>query len=113
MDWTAVLRRAKEVAEVLEVMDEFLSSRSDVYWQGVPESLRRPVIVSALDLERWHHAVVKALSTDSSPGKPLTELAKISLHAVARIHQIRLKIVRPKNEGPDEDGYSAAPRRYA
>ena len=108
MDWTAVLRRAKTVAEVIEVMDEFLSARTDVYWQGVPESLRRPVLVSALDLERWHHALVKLLSETATPGKPLQELARISLHAVARVQQIRLRIVR--DDESNDDGFSAQGR---
>lgn len=107
MDWTAKLREATTIAEVIEVMDEFLSARSDVYWHSVPEPLRRPVIVSAVDLERWHHSLVKCLAETASPGKPLRELARVSLHAVARIHQIRLKIV-PDNDGGDS--FSAAPR---
>ena len=108
MDWTAVLRQARTVAEVLEVMDEFLSSCSDVYWHSVPESLRRPVIVTNTDLERWHHQLVKHLADTPVPGKPLQELARISLHAVARVHQVRLGIV-PKGSPNDEGGYSAAP----
>ena len=109
MDWAAVLRRANTVAEVIEVMDEFLSSRTDVYWQGIPESLRRPVVSSALDLERWHHALVKVLSETASPGKPLQELARVSLHGVARVQQIRLKIVGDSND----DGFSASGWRCA
>ena len=111
MDWIAVLRRAKTVAEVIEVIDEFLSARTDVYWHSIPESLRRPVIVSALDLERWHHALVKVLSETSSPGKPLQELARVSLHAVARIQQIRLRIVSDAES--NDDGYSAQGRHCA
>ena len=104
MDWTAVLKRANNVAEVLDVVDEFTSSLPGSVWDTVPQPLRRPVIVAEADLERWHHAIVKHLAETPAPGKPLQELARVSLHAVARVHQIRLNL-------RDDGSSSATPLR--
>ena len=107
MDWTAVIRRANTVAEVLDVVDEFTSSLPDAYWNAVPEPLRRPVIVAEADLERWHHALVKHLAETPEPGKPFQELARVSLHAVARVHQIRLRL----DFGGNDASGATTPRR--
>lgn len=109
MDWTAVIKRARTVAEVLDVIDEFTSSMTDDYWRAVPQALRRPVIVAEVDLERWHHGLVKQLAETNAPGKPLQELARVSLHAVARVHQIRLRL-DPRDE-TNEGKASALPLR--
>ena len=106
MDWTGVIRRANTVAEVVDVVDEFTSSLSDDWWKALPEPLRRPVIVAEVDLERWHHALVKHLADTPTPGKPLQELARVSLHAVARVHQIRLRL-----DLEEDDPSNAAPQR--
>ena len=103
MDWIAVIKSARTVAEVLDVIDEFTSSLSEAWWNTLPEPLRRPVIVAEADLERWHHALVKHLTETSSPSKPLQELARVSLHAVARVHQIRMRL------DLHDDGSSTAP----
>ena len=109
MDWTAVIKRANTLAEVLDVVDEFTSSLPDSYWQAVPEPLRRPVIVAATDLERWHHALVRKLAETPAPEKPLQELSRISLHAVARIHQIRLRLDPRHDDGSTNEGKFSAP----
>jgi len=99
MDWTGVVRRANTIAEVLEVLDEFTSSLPEAYWQSVAD----------VDLERWHHGLVKQLAETRAPGKSLQELCRISLHAVARIHQIRLHLNPPDDSSTNDNKFSAAP----
>ena len=109
MDWARSLDAAGTVEEVLETVEEFLASRSDIYWTGVPAALRQPTIVGEEELQRWHHALVQAISNMPSPGTPMQELAVFSLRAAVRIHQIRL---REDPETPSNDRqFSAAPRR--
>ena len=107
MDWARALDAASTVEEVLEAVEDFLASRSDVYWTGVPPPLRQPSIAGEEDLQRWHHALVQAISDMPSPGTPMQELAVFSLRAAVRIHQIRL---REDPETPSNDRqFSAAP----
>ena len=80
-------------------MEEFIESRSDVYWSGVPGELRRPTIASDVQLQQWHHALIQAISRMSTPGSPMQELAVLSLRAAVRVHQIRLDKARPESEG--------------
>jgi hypothetical protein len=91
---------------VIEIVEEFVGSRSDIYWTGVPEGLRRPAIADEARLQQWHHSLVQAISKMPSPGSPMQELAVFSLRAAVRIHQIRLREDRagPSNEG----GFEAA-----
>ena len=91
MDWARALDGALKVEEVLEIAEEFLATRSEIYWTGVPVALRHPTITSEQHLQQWHHALVQAISTMASPGTPMQELAVFSLRAAVRIHQIRLK----------------------
>ena len=93
--------------DVIEAVGEFVDSRSDVYWSGVPEALRRPQIATEVELQHWHHALVQAISKMPSPGSPMQELAVFSLRAAVRMHQIRLREARtePSNDG----GAQAAP----
>lgn len=72
------------------MIEDFIESRSDVYWSGVPEGLRRPAIATELQLQQWHHAIVQAISAMPSTGSPMQELAVLSLRAAVRLHQIRL-----------------------
>lgn len=109
MDWAKALDAARTVEEVLESVEEFLASRSEIYWTGVPPSLRTPTITKEDQLQRWHHALVQAISNMPSPGTPMQELAVFSLRAAVRIHQIRL---REDPEAPSNDRqFSAKPRR--
>jgi len=109
MDWAKALDEARSVEAVLEAAEDFVGSRSDIYWTGVPEPLRHPPISSEEDLQRWHHALVQAISAMTSPGTPMQELAVFSLRAAVRIHQIRL---REDPEAPSNDRqFSAAPLR--
>ena len=109
MDWTAVIKRANTVAEVLDVVDEFTSSLPDSYWNALPQALQRPVIVAEVDLERWHHALVKQLAETPAPGKPLQELSRVTLHAVARVHQIRLRLDPGEDDSPNDGRFSSGP----
>ena len=109
MDWAAVIRRASTVTEVLEVLDEFTSSLPDAYWNSVPEGLRRPAIAAEADLERWHQALVKHLAETPVPGKPLQELCRVSLHAAARVHQLRLQPDRRDDGSTNDNKFSAGP----
>lgn len=100
-DWLEALDACTTVEEVIDVVEEFIVSRSDVYWSGVPEPLRRPRIGTDAQLEQWHHALVQAISKMPSPGSPMQELAVLSLRAAVRMHQIRLEEARspPSNDG--------------
>ena len=91
MDWLKALDAATMNEQVIQVVEDFVESRSDVYWTGVPEALRRPEIASEQQLQQWHHALVQAISKMPSPGSPMQELAVFSLRAAVRIHQIRLR----------------------
>ena len=105
-EWFKELDGAGSPERVLHVVQEFIESRSDVYWSGVPPELRRPRIATDLDLQKWHHALVQAISRMPSPGSPMQELAVFSLRAAVRLHQIRLK----ERSGSDNDGgLKAAP----
>jgi hypothetical protein len=109
MDWARSLDASRTVEEVLESVEEFLASRSDIYWTGVPPDLRSPTIADEHQLQRWHHALVQAISNMPSPGTPMQELAVFSLRAGVRIHQIRL---REDPEAPSNDRqFSALPLR--
>ena len=96
--------------EVLSIVDDFLSSRSDVYWTGVPEALRMPPIDSEHALGRWHHELVRAISDMPSPGTPMQELCVFSLRAAVRLHQIRLR-QSPGGSSSNERSFSAATAR--
>ena len=96
-----MLDAAGSIEAVLQTVEEFVESRSDVYWSGVPAELRRPVIDSAASLQRWHHALVQAIAHMSSPGSPMQELAVVSLRAAVRLHQLRL---REQERASDDDG---------
>ena len=91
---------------MIEVVEDFSASRSDVYWSGVPEALRRPRIATDAQLEQWHHALVQAISKMPSPGSPMQELAVLSLRAAVRMHQIRLGKERPQSS--NDGGLQAA-----
>ena len=106
MDALKALDAATTSDQVIQVVEDFVESRSDVYWTGVPEALRRPAIANESQLQQWHHALVQAISKMPSPGSPMQELAVFSLRAAVRIHQIRLREDRdsPSNEG----GFDAA-----
>ena len=106
MDGFKALDAATTSEQVIQVVEEFLESRSVIYWTGVPEALRRPAIADESQLQQWHHALVKAISNMPSPGSPMQELAVFSLRAAVRMHQIRLREGRdsPSNEG----GFDAA-----
>ena len=109
MDWARALDAAGSVEEVLEAVEDFLASRSDIYWTGVPAALRHPPITGEEELQRWHHALVQAISGMPSPGTPMQELAVFSLRAAVRIHQISL---REDPETPSNDRqFSAGPFR--
>ena len=61
-------------------------------------------------VERWHHALVQAISRMPSPGSPMQELAVFSLRAAVRFHQIRLREDRsPSNDGGLEARAAARP----
>ena len=94
--------------DVLQVVEEFIENRSDVYWAGVPEPLRRPSSSSEAHLHDWHHALVQAISKMPSPGSPMQELAVFSLRAAVRVHQIRLK--EGKDPSSNDGGVRAARR---
>ena len=111
-NWLKELDAATTQAEVMEVVDAFIAERSDVYWSGVPEALRTPSIASEAELDRWHHELVKAISSMPSPGTPMQELCVFSLRASVRVHQIRLAQGRgdkPSNEG----SFSAGKPRFS
>jgi hypothetical protein len=109
-DWLKALDAATTVEQVLEIVEDFVESRSDVYWAGVPEVLRRPAIRTEAHAEQWHHALVQAISKMPSPGSPMQELAVFSLRAAVRFHQIRLREDRsPSNDGSLE-GRALRPR---
>ena len=91
MSWLKAIDDARSVEDVLAVLDEFIESRSDVYWMGVPEGMRHPLLRTAEDLQHWHHALVGAIKDMPSPGTPMQELCVISLRAAVRVHQIRLR----------------------
>lgn len=105
------LDSARTLEEVLEAVEEFLASRSDVYWAGVPEALREPRVASEQQLQQWHHALIQAISKMPSPGTPMQELAVFSLRAAVRIHQIRLKEDPGAPSNDREFSAAAAPRR--
>ena len=81
------------------MVQEFVESRSDVYWSGVPPALRRPSITGDVALQQRHHGLVQAISRMPSPGSPMQELAVFSLQAAVRLHQIRLR-EKAGNDGP-------------
>jgi hypothetical protein len=108
-DWLKALDACDSLEGVLQVVEDFVESRSDVYWSGVPEPLRRPAIATDVQLQQWHHALVQAISRMPSPGSPMQELAVFSLRAAVRIHQIRLK--QPRAEPSNDSGFQAAGRR--
>ena len=101
------LDSAHTVEAVLEVVDEFVASRSDVYWSGVPAELRNPRLGSEAALQQWHHSLVQAIYRMASPGTPMQELAVFSLRSAVRIHQINLKS-EPRSSSNDRE-FSAAP----
>ena len=107
-DWFTELDAANSTDAVLRVVAEFIESRSDVYWSGVPEALRRPTIATSIQLQQWHHALIQAISKMPTPGSPMQELAVLSLRAAVRLHQIRLDKDRPGAEG--NGGVHAAAR---
>ena len=107
-EWLKELDDAGSSERVLQVVEEFIESRSDVYWSGVPPELRRPRIGSDIELQKWHHALVQAISRMPSPGSPMQELAVFSLRAAVRLHQIRL---RDRVGSDGEGGLKAAPPR--
>ena len=108
-DWMKALDSAHTVDAVLEVVEEFVASRSDVYWSGVPVELRNPAVGSADGLQHWHHGLVQAISGMASPGTPMQELAVFSLRAAVRIHQINLRS-DPRGSSNDRE-FSTAPQR--
>jgi hypothetical protein len=110
-DWLKALDSAETLGEVIRVVEEFIESRSDVYWTGVPEGLQRPSIANEPQLQQWHHALVQAISKMPSPGSPMQELAVFTLRAAVRLHQIRLQDDKssPSNEG----GFGAAGPGYS
>jgi hypothetical protein len=108
-NWMKALDGAITPDEVLELVDDFIASRSDVYWTGVPPKLRSPAITGENDLGRWHHDLVRAISDMPSPGTPMQELCVFSLRASVRFHQIRLR--QSRGGGSNENEFSAAPAR--
>lgn len=109
-DSLKALDAATTIEQVIQVVEDFVDSRSDVYWAGVPEALRRPVIANEFQLQQWHHALVQAISKMPSPGSPMQELAVFSLRAAVRIHQIRLREDRsPSNDGGLDAARAAPP----
>ena len=104
-----MLDAAGSVEAVLQTVEEFLESRSDVYGSGVPAELRRPAIDSEASLQKWHHALVQAIARMSSPGSPMQELAVFSLRAAVRLHQLRLK--EHERASDDDGGLVGAPLR--
>jgi hypothetical protein len=103
------LDSAHTVDAVLEVVEQFVASRSDVYWSGVPAELRNPDLGSDAGLQQWHHALVQAISRMASPGTPMQELAVFSLRSAVRIHQINLR--SEPNASSNDREFSTAPRR--
>jgi hypothetical protein len=91
MSWLKAIDEASGIDEVLAVLDEFTDTRSDVYWMGVPDGMRHPLLRTEADLQRWHHGLVQAIKDMPSPGTPMQELCVISLRASVRMHQIRLR----------------------
>jgi hypothetical protein len=110
MSWLKTIDAARNVEEVLAVLDNFIESRSDVYWMGVPEGMRHPFLRTGEDLQRWHHELVKAIKDMPSPGTPMQELAVISLRASVRVHQIRLR-EEPAASSNDREFKAAAASR--
>jgi hypothetical protein len=108
-DWMKALDSAHTVDAVLEVVGEFVATRSDVYWSGVPAELRNPELGSEERLQQWHHALVQAISRMVSPGTPMQELAVFSLRSAVRIHQINLR-ADPRASSNDRE-FSTAPYR--
>jgi hypothetical protein len=106
-DWLRELDETATLEAVLQLVEDFVGNRSDVYWIGVPQELRRPTLATEQQLQQWHHALVQAISGMSSPGSPMQELAVLSLRAAVRLHQIRQKheSIGPSNDG----GLRAAP----
>jgi len=111
-DWLRELDAASTHEAVLQVVEEFVASRSDIYWSGVPAELRHPAIASEQELQQWHHALVQAISNMPSPGSPMQELAVFSLRAAVRVHQIRLR-EEPRESSNDGVSGAGAPRRSA
>lgn len=108
VNWMKALDEARTVAEVLEIVEEFLARRSDVYWAGVPQPLREPSIASVEDLQAWHHNLVRTISDMASPGTPMQELCVFSLRATVRVHQIGLKEEGPPKGSSNDREFSAA-----
>jgi hypothetical protein len=108
-NWLKALDAASAPREILAIVEDFIASRSDVYWAGVPEALRQPAIDSEEALGRWHHDLVRAITEIASPGTPMQELCVFSLRASVRLHQVHLRqsTGRPSNEGE----IKAAPAR--
>lgn len=110
MNWMKALDDAHRVDEVLVVVGDFIDTRSDVYWAGIPVDLRRDSIASEDELQRWHHGLVRAIKDMPSPGTPMQELCVFSLRAAVRVHQIRLK-KEPGDSSNERDFSAAAGRR--
>jgi len=101
MSWLKAIDEAPGIEDVLAVLDEFIDTRSDVYWMGIPEGMRHPLLRTAVDLQRWHHGLVRTIKDMPSPGTPMQELCVISLRASVRVHQIRLR--EEPGEAPSND----------
>jgi hypothetical protein len=91
MSWLKAIDDARDVEGVLAVVDDFIESRSEVYWLGVPEGMRHPLLRTDEDLQRWHHELIREIKDMASPGTPMQELCIFSLRASVRVHQIRLR----------------------
>src|SRR5439155_528000 len=91
MNWLNAIDEAGSVEDVLAVLEEFMETRSEIYWMGVPEGMRHPLLRTAADLQQWHHSLVQAIKEMPSPGTPMQELCVVSLRASVRVHQIRLR----------------------
>src|SRR4051812_19862574 len=71
MNWLQAIDEAAGVDEVLAVVEEFVDTRSEIYWMGVPEGMRQPRLSTDADLQRWHHGLVQAIKEMPSPGTPM------------------------------------------
>jgi hypothetical protein len=105
------LDAATSHSDVMDIVEEFIDGRSDVYWTGVPEKLRAPALATEADLSRWHHDLIRAISAMPSPGTPMQELCVLSLRATVRLHQIRLR--QSRGGSSNETEFSASPLRRA
>ena len=111
MNWLKALRDAPTIDDVIALVNEYLSSQSDEFWELIPARSRPTEVNSEPDLHRWHQQLVEEVASATSPPNiKLQDLCVFFLRASVRVHQIALRNGDSSSSSNDNGFFAAAAR---